>query len=680
VVINDQSFDVYENSPNSTFIGDVISPDDPNVTYSIIGGNTGNTMSIASNNGDLTVGDNTLLVYDTHPLFSLDVKVTSIAEPLLTDTAIISVNVLKVCTAATTYDLRFVSSSGGIGAFSVGKLTGNTLTITDYVIEWRNGSRTGDVVFISGMGTDVAIQAQHPFVNEPVEGGTLYPVIKYVIIGGVTYTSIKNVPNTCYSPDLITYISPIVVQAYNCSNGTTGTYSHILTYINTSMPADQATRSFRFIIGNDTTEFAFMFYGYSVADRITIKLVSNDVETTMEDWVVGDDNIADNLTSMPRIYKNQWYRGVIDLKQRTYVSGDYLKITVAPSYNVPSQTDTNWQLQMKCFTTALPFNYAPASNSVNYIDPNSFVVTWNNANCAYDFDFVTGAGPASISSTNVGTYMRAYFYWSVNWQSAQRISIPRSTYGGWGWIKGGYTYTTLNGVMTIKKVGSTLTYSFTNATDYNNYKSGYNTTIANANWTNYSTDTQSANHYKLFEFDHRISMTGGDTYTTKYMYFGHDSIFTFDDINYKITINMAQMPNEYIDQTCSNVYEIITSGQGTGSQYVSNFIASADFEVSTILGEVSKFDARYLYTGVLNATTYDVDLHLELPFPAFYGNNAPNLLPNWYLYGNAWKFHKYYLRIEITNNSDPINNYKIYSRLNASGYDTGVWTLIKSVP
>lgn len=65
-----------ENSPDATLVGTVVAtdPDQDPLTYSIISGNDDNAFAINSTTGDLTVNDQTLLDFETTPVFDLMVE------------------------------------------------------------------------------------------------------------------------------------------------------------------------------------------------------------------------------------------------------------------------------------------------------------------------------------------------------------------------------------------------------------------------------------------------------------------------------------------------------------------------------------------------------------------------------------------------------------------------------
>jgi|GEM_PF-1827268 len=104
-LINDQSFNLNENVPNGTIVSvngmmapiSLLVPGSGTgtITYSITGGNVGNTFLIDAT-GQLVVNSNTLLDFEMNPTFILQVLVTDSAMPQLADTATITVNLVNV--------------------------------------------------------------------------------------------------------------------------------------------------------------------------------------------------------------------------------------------------------------------------------------------------------------------------------------------------------------------------------------------------------------------------------------------------------------------------------------------------------------------------------------------------------------------------------------------------------
>jgi hypothetical protein len=97
--INDQSFAIEEYSQNGTEAGTLVATDPDNgqtLTYDILSGNENNAFLLNSATGVLTVGNSSVLDFETNPVFSLVVKVTDDGIGNLTDEATITVNLSDV--------------------------------------------------------------------------------------------------------------------------------------------------------------------------------------------------------------------------------------------------------------------------------------------------------------------------------------------------------------------------------------------------------------------------------------------------------------------------------------------------------------------------------------------------------------------------------------------------------
>jgi hypothetical protein len=98
-VMNNQTFQVEENSGNGTLAGTILAVDPDNgqtLTYTILSGNTGGTFAVAASTGQITVANNTLLDFETNPVFNLSVQVTDNGIPVMTDQAAITINLMNV--------------------------------------------------------------------------------------------------------------------------------------------------------------------------------------------------------------------------------------------------------------------------------------------------------------------------------------------------------------------------------------------------------------------------------------------------------------------------------------------------------------------------------------------------------------------------------------------------------
>ncbi|MDZ7792033.1 MAG: cadherin domain-containing protein [Xanthomonadales bacterium] len=123
-------FSVSESGGNGTAVGDVDATDgdggatDANVSYSIVGGNTGGAFAIDVNVGSITVADADDVDYDTSPTFNLDVEAN---DGTNTATATITVNVIN---AAPSTPVDSDGAAAGGGSVSEDAPNGTTVGIT----------------------------------------------------------------------------------------------------------------------------------------------------------------------------------------------------------------------------------------------------------------------------------------------------------------------------------------------------------------------------------------------------------------------------------------------------------------------------------------------------------------------------------------------------------------------
>ncbi len=102
-VVNNQSFNVDENSGNGTSVGTAIASDPEagdSLTYSITAGNTGNAFAINSSTGQITVNSSAALDFETNPTFDLTVQIEDTGT--LTDDATVTIDLNDLSEASTT--------------------------------------------------------------------------------------------------------------------------------------------------------------------------------------------------------------------------------------------------------------------------------------------------------------------------------------------------------------------------------------------------------------------------------------------------------------------------------------------------------------------------------------------------------------------------------------------------
>jgi len=360
----------------------------------------------------------------------------------------------------------------------------------------------------------------------------------------------------------------------------------------------------------------------------------------------------------------------------THQPGDYLLFDVSPGYNDPGNTDTNWMLELKCFTTEDPFDCYFAPNSCQTVYTGTPVTAiWNTGDCRYEFTVSTGEGPEDIYNTDLFRYFGAQIYGN-GFDAEQYIYLyqdtgAHATYAIWPFNNA----ILLNGVLTMSKSGETLTYEFTDETDYLHYKSGYTAATTNEHWVDWVSSGTSIDHYKWLVDFNKISMTSGDTGNPYYMYISHDSIFDWNDSGKTLTIELAPEYNEMeVTSGCDTTY----SDVGNWCDTLNYYWTGDSFTYTTIWGSYSPFANYYMYININADETGDINSYVQIDL-----DKHPNLCsfePNWYnWFSGYWVFQKCYLKIEITDVNDPINNFKAYNGLDENGQIVD-WVLFYEIP
>jgi len=569
------------------------------------------------------------------------------------------------------FTIIFPYTDNTISVLSVGSLSVTGHTLSAYVIDWYFNDIANGIEFTSGLGSDPAITYLHPFTGNaaiPVENGTWIPIIRYIVVDDKRYVGTHRPWETyCELPQ-------ITVLPFTCDNGGAGIYSHTLTYVNTLMNPENASRTIRFYLNTDgsTCQFAWIFTGYAISDRITISYCTSldSIGTILEDYAIGNDLTCD-LSLTPKRISNSTLRRITDLSGITYADGDYLKIEIAPGF-LTGNLNTNWSLSMKCFTTADPFDCSSGFTTLmQQIDQSTIALSWNATLCRYEVHFHTLGIPSYPANKDLFNY----FYYSQGW-TGQGIDTnfgDGSIIFYFGNIEtchmavGGNTSTCIDQTnsMVITKLGTTLTLTFANSNDYNSYKTSYNNLNNYNYWTDYVADGTNYKHYKYCYLTYRVANSCGDAYTSYNHYITRDSVWTFDDNNKIITINLVDDVNEYIDQPCSNVYEIISQAVRAANV----FNASADFSRTTYVKFNSPIGALYIYYGLTIQTAFTYYELVQLM--DFETNSICSFTTPWVDSGSGCSLqHKYYtagMRFELTDMDDPLNNWRAYCIIDANG-------------
>jgi len=574
---------------------------------------------------------------------------------------------------------------------SVSGLTSATATVGEYVIEWRNGSPYGDIILVSGEGSDPDIEVYHPFEYVPVPGGTLYPVIRYVQLDGIYYSSVPTA-GMSYSPDLLICLDPVSVKNLTCFNGECpapgqshdGYYSTYYdnqfhySYIGSS--PSQATKTVSFVLntGGTTQYLAWYFKGYLISDTVKFTYINyiTHVEQMLAHWRVGTD-ISTDYTTDPKKYYGQWLRTLCNLTGITYSDGDYVKIEVTPSSN-PS---TSWDLYTKCMETFDCTNYPEGYDVIDNGSIGMTLVTGSSI-CYYlvHFDMMSGY-------TNTTDFFKYLQINNVGGGSSININMYKFTGYTSGGVNFDLTCTIQTGTTSINKTGNVYTLVFQNINDYNDYKSAYNMVTGATNMNNYVSDNTQINYYKAIQ----ILAKSGTTCPTdpgvpdRYIYFHYSSPVNFNDSTKTITITSNSITCGISPGTCNSLY-VMTN----------NIVTSIDTYNSYPDFNWPSTKVRYagaVYGSYISSTPdiYDDTIKEDYQYSYVHPSVVNNVcdLSDWNIitggtfnsYGSYVKFH-YRVKVVITNNSDPINNWELYNGLDPNGYPLDTWPAmpIYSIP
>lgn len=577
---------------------------------------------------------------------------------------------------------------GLLSVMTAGVITSSIgCTVGEYVIDWYLNDKIGAPEFTSAstIGADPNATVTHPFANEPVQGGTWYPVIKSIYLNGTKYSA-YNVNGASYSPDLLNCLSTVTVSNYNCTTGyQNAPYPIYINYTNTTTNSALANRSIRFDLSSDTNYFAWNFIGYLVSDFIKISYfnVSTQTKTQLEYWKIGQDAGSTNLTSNPKIYNGYNLQRVSDLTSFTFSEGNYLIIELTPN---SGNSNTNWNFQCKCLTD---------SGCADIIDPTAdfgyttagITMYYDNVNCGYAINGLVKTNVLSgtsyydnnftrYNSLNISPYIH-----SNSTPPTPMIFSGRTLANDVG---DGYVYyycQDQNSYTTVTKVGNVITFDFDDITDYNAYKTQYTDLMSRSYMLNYTSDVADINHYKFFQIGVIEGLTCGDNAQGQSYYTSHvSSPIDFNDSIKRITYTIVNVANGLPSgNVCDTRYSTV--------QYyidmVNNAISYSNFSYRTY---IRKGNGSYYYKAiavrsfnnyVYNQTANNTGIYTDYIYVKPSVCESTLISKNWVDRGVSYYNYIHGISVTITNESDPLNNFKVESLVNytAKTYN-GVYTKI----
>jgi hypothetical protein len=248
---------------------------------------------------------------------------------------------------------------------------------TDYKINWYGPNNTTNLVFSSGKGNKYSYDFTHP-INQPVEGGTYFPVVENVFIDNKSFSNTGGTGNIL--TDLQNCLEPEIIQPCSCGNRTASLgdkYNHSYTYVATSNTTPvPVTVSLTLSAG--TKYIGWSFKGYNFPDRLTIYFEGSayPIKIGLDDWLIGNQVPSNSLkpTDFPKSAKtisNIFINKVINLDKFTVNNNDKIVFNITPSSN-----QTDWDLKYTCLDNQSCISC--------YFDQNNYKIPKSSITVNYD--------------------------------------------------------------------------------------------------------------------------------------------------------------------------------------------------------------------------------------------------------------------------------------------------------
>jgi hypothetical protein len=449
-----------------------------------------------------------------------------------------------------------------------------------------------------------------------------------------------------------------------------GDYTHQIAYVNSIDAAKNAERTIKFDLSADgsTNYFAWQFTGFTVADRVAVSYVSildPENPTLLSDWIVGINSNITSLTSTPKRWGsgNQTLKAVNNLSAIPYNVGDYLLIHITPRVYEPENTNTNWTFTFRCLSV---FTCAPVSTDAQTIDTDTIAMTWDAVNCRYIVAFDT------LQSYLFGTSgSDAYKYVSFLASATSGLTVGalhstavmnKNTANALYAYLINTTCTAQVGSCTMTKVGNVITIVFSQTADYLRYKDGYNAMLIHPSFTTYTPDNTQLNHYKFFGLYLRAANSCGDTGNTMSFYAHWSSVFSFNDGTKTMTLTINNTVNGLPVIACNNANTIVNSAINSCASTITYPNFNYNSNVAAMI-PIGGYDYSAIVNDEINKTFY---YFWQSPPPAL--DNSCDLTTPWCLDSVGYeRLYKVGIRIQITNNVDPINNWRLQQILTPNG-------------
>jgi hypothetical protein len=590
------------------------------------------------------------------------------------------------------YGLELTGDTGGSFLSSGNLISHSGATIGDYVIEWRQNSISGDIIFVSGIGTDPEIQAQHPFIDEVVLAGTLYPIIRYVYINGYRYNTYSSA-GARFSPDLITCLSSVVINPITCSTtlGADTLYPFYLTYNNVTDYGQNKSREFQFILSSGTTYFAWEFQGYTVAEQLKIYYCNSGdtVGTLVDNFINGINGVVINYypTNYPTNPKitNPSFGGTAPLAYITRLSGftwsegNYLRIQIIGSVYQPTVTNTNWYIKCKCLTTVDIdcTSFIADSGMYKIVSGTTQMLYSGDPTCTYNIVYETEDSPfTSLPARTTGglpnlyKYVGGFSWWygptggnpaGNRYDNPVKLPLRWSTQASSYSIYGSPGYTTCVNLdsgqtITVTKTTTGMTFTFTDIDDYNVFVSDIATFKASSYYNTWTglTDTDSR-YYSTMRIMTTVATSCGDAKTDYYWYFFWGCPIAYDAGLKTITITFVIPTNNIVSGTCDSTYSYVNTTISAQYNQTKNYVIPGG-SLTTHVRYQGTVYCWWVYYTIFSEAQKEIGYGIGIEDSLL--NDICNLSTFGFCKGvtgstsTLWVLPKYWDRITLTDTSD----------------------------
>lgn len=567
----------------------------------------------------------------------------------------------EVFTACATYQPYFPYTYEETGLLNCDDVSLTSGTLGDYVIDWRNGSTNGEIVFVSGsrFEADPSVQQIHPLENEIVFGGLLYPVIRSIYINSNRYSS-YNIPGHRYSPDLRDCLDPINVEPLDCDSSVSSNYVYPVNYLYENLydPATLKSRTIKYNLcssaGEHVEYLAWSLDAQLVPEQLKIyyctstnsegTLIDNFIHGLFSYGVItnlypanypdGSARTVRRMTSTPEIEDS--IKFITNLSNIPYNEGDYLRIEIVGSVYQPELDNTNWRLGIKSFyASEIDCSFFDASvGQIDYsFEPS---IKWDPASCRYEIFYKTLKPIVNYNWQDYMKYNPMYnnYPWLIKYtmlkpqnynlmslmtDSSVGIYLTKNTVVGNHSIyaRGSNctqcenSETVTYNLVNINNV-STYTVQFTSSSDYEVYKLDASLAFnAMINSVARNSPDSSVQYYGACMFRLYDSFQCGDNENIRDIYFWINNDLSWNDVTRTIYIPCAvpTISNYIIDMSslaCNNSYFRVTFAINSMKASAEGRFSPAgpieSFPMSRTIRSTAPFYIRYL-----SPTIYDIN-------------------------------------------------------------------------